>query len=113
MTHKARFYIKRRIRFEMKFVIFVGRKTRVQHGELWSTISDETPILKITQGIDQRINGVPKLQVEQDLTRREIVAILTGHVLQGSNREKLMEDLSPQDGRKPQAMIEETKSIIS
>ena len=42
----------------------------------------DRPILKITPRNDQITNGVPKFQVEQDATRREIIANLTHQVLQ-------------------------------
>ena len=51
----------------------------------------DRPILKITPRIDQRIDGVPKVQVEQDPTRREVIANLPRQVLQSADRAKLME----------------------
>ena len=45
--------------------------------------------------------SVPQYQVEQDRTRGEIIANLTHQVLQSSNKEKLMEELSLQDGQEP------------
>ena len=67
--------------------------------------SDKT-ILKITPRIDQIIHGIPTFQVEQGSTRIDIIEHLTRQLLQSSNKEKLIEELSPQDGS------EETTSII-
>ena len=72
----------------------------------------DRPILKVTPRIDQPINGVSKFQIEQESTGREIIANLTRQVSQSSNKEKLMKELSPQDGQNPHPMSEESKSII-
>ena len=72
----------------------------------------DRPILKIKPKIDQIIHGLPEFQVEQDPTRRDIIPNLTPQVLQSPKREKLVEELSPQDGENSHPMSEETKNII-
>ena len=42
MTLQARVFIKRRIRFQKKFVTFVWKNVRIQRNELWATIREVT-----------------------------------------------------------------------
>ena len=53
----------------------------------------DRPVQKITPRIDQRISGLPEFQIEQGVTRREIIANLTRQVFQSLNKAKLMEGL--------------------
>ena len=107
MSHKARLFQKKdQIREEVLHI-------RLKESLFCSTNHEriDRPILKVTPRIDQRINGVPKCQVEQDPTRREFIANLARQVLQSSNR-KAGGIIVPQHGQKTRPMSEETKSII-
>ena len=69
LTHVTRFWIKIRVRF-LKGSPCAAKRAADHHQR------SDNQILKITPRIGQRFNGVPKFQIEQDPTRREIIANL-------------------------------------
>ena len=69
-----------------------------------------TGCMKITLRVDQRVDDAPQCLIQQDSTRREIIANLTTQVLQSSNRANFGQQ--SQVGQTSQPMSEETKDII-
>ena len=68
--------------------------------------------IRLTPRNDHRVDGVPKAIVDEDSTRRALIASLTKQVLQSPNRAVLIKELFPDDGKRCTPMSEETKTVV-
>ena len=57
----------------------------------------ERAAIRLTPRNDHRVDGVPKAIVDEDPTRRALIASLTKQVLQSPNKAALMKELFPED----------------
>ena len=55
----------------------------------------ERAAIRLTPRNDHRVDGVPKAIVDEDPTRRTLIASLTMQVFQSPNRAALMKELFP------------------
>ena len=72
----------------------------------------ERVAIRLTPRNDHRVEGVPQAIVDEDPTRRALIASLTKPVLQSPNRAALMKELFPGDGKRFSPTSEETKTAV-
>ena len=72
----------------------------------------ESTAIRLTPRNDHRVVGVPQAIVDENPTRRALIASLTKQVLFSSNKAALMKEPFPENGRWCTHMSEEAKRVV-
>ena len=72
----------------------------------------ERVTVKLQPKVDHRFGGISHAVVDEDPVRRALISRLTRHVLESPNKQELMRDVSPEDGKCSAPMCNQAKKVV-